>query len=251
MTVANAMGEHADGVEQKQWQFNAAMERYQDKPVYRWFERAVSVVNLSLQACLVALALATPIAALRQLAAFLLAFVLADFVGGLVHMIADSNDHYRGFIGPLVAAFHLHHKKPVYTRSNLFVVYFHESGSKVWLAVLLLLVALTHALVGLPRFALHIAAYFAVLSSVAEVSHYLCHVPHRRIFDLLARAGVLLSPRHHGRHHHRDNQSYAFLNGMTDPILDRIASLFFAGYKTTTDLHYARYTGKDTANRAG
>ena len=245
------MGEPADGVEQKQWQFNAAMERYQDKRIYRWFERAVSVVNVSLQACLVSLALATPIAPLPQLAAFLLAFVLADFAGGLVHMIADSNDHYCGFIGPLVAAFHLHHKRPVYRRSNLFAVYFHESGSKSWLAILLLLVALAHALVGLPRFALHLAAYFAVLSSVAEVSHYLCHVPHRRIFDFLARAGVLLSRRHHGRHHHCDNQSYAFLNGMTNPILDRVASVFFAGYKTTTDLHYARYDGENTANRAG
>jgi hypothetical protein len=240
-----------DDVERKQRQFNAAMERYEDKSVYRWVERTVSVVNLSLQAYLLALALATPIAPLQRLAVFVLAFVLADLVGGLAHMIADNNDRYQGFIGPLVAAFHLHHKRPVYKRRNFFVVYFHESGSKIWLAILLLLVALAHALVGLPRFALHLAATFAVLSSVAELSHYLCHVPHRRIFDFLARAGLLLSRQHHGRHHHRDNQSYAFLNGMTDPLLDRVASAFFAGYKTTTDLHYAGYTGKGTANREG
>jgi len=245
------MAEHSNGIEQKQRQFNAAMERYEDRSVYRWIERAVSVVNVSLQSCLLALVLATPIAHVQQLAALFLAFVLADFVGGLVHMIADNNDRYQGFMGPLVAAFHLHHKRPVYRRRNLFAVYFHESGSKIWLAILLPLVALAHRLVGLPRFALHLVAYFAILSSVAEVSHYLCHVQHRRIFDLMARVGVLLSQRHHGRHHHSDNQSYAFLNGMTDPILDRVASVFFAGYKTTTDLHYARYTGKGTANREG
>jgi hypothetical protein len=56
--------------------------------------------------------------------------------------------------------------------------------------------------------------------------------------------------RYHARHHRNDNVQYAFLNGMSDPLLDLIARKFYTGYKTTTDNHYARYAGPDTANRA-
>jgi hypothetical protein len=39
----------------------------------------------------------------------------------------------------------------------------------------------------------------------------------------------------------QDNVSYAFLNGLTDPLINHIASRFYRGYKQNTDLHYATY----------
>ncbi|KAF0125468.1 MAG: hypothetical protein FD189_1561 [Elusimicrobia bacterium] len=58
----------------------------------------------------------------------------------------------------------------------------------------------------------------------------------------LARAGLLLDKRRHARHHRDDNVSYTFLNAWTDPLVDRVAARFYAGYKNGTDLHYAAYT---------
>jgi hypothetical protein len=58
-----------------------------------------------------------------------------------------------------------------------------------------------------------------------------------------------MSKRHHARHHLADNVDYAFLNGLTDPLLNVIAKKLYPGYKDTTDLHYAAYTGKGTDNR--
>ena len=37
------------------------------------------------------------------------------------------------------------------------------------------------------------------------------------------------------------NVSYTFLNGMTNPLVDFIAKIFFTGYRNGTDLHYAKY----------
>jgi sterol desaturase/sphingolipid hydroxylase (fatty acid hydroxylase superfamily) len=128
-------------------------------------------------------------------------------------------------------------------------VYFNESGAKIWLACVCVLVALFHAFFSLPPFPLALFAYFGILSSIAEVSHYLCHVPRGPFATFLGKTGLLLSPRHHGKHHLADNIHYAFLNGMTNPLLDLIARRFFVGYKQNTDLHHATYTGKGTANR--
>jgi hypothetical protein len=65
----------------------------------------------------------------------------------------------------------------------------------------------------------------------------------------MRRSGLLLSKRHHGRHHIEDNVNYAFLNGMSDPLINIIAKKLYPGYKSTTDLHYALYEGKGTKNR--
>jgi sterol desaturase/sphingolipid hydroxylase (fatty acid hydroxylase superfamily) len=137
----------------------------------------------------------------------------------------------------------------VYRRSFLPLVYFNESGAKLWLACAFLLVLAFSTVFPLPPFPLALFAYFGVFSSVAEVSHYLCHSPRGPVTTLLGKCGLLLSPRHHAKHHLADNTHYAFLNGMTNPLLDRIATRFFPGYKQTTDLHHATYTGAGTANR--
>jgi hypothetical protein len=65
----------------------------------------------------------------------------------------------------------------------------------------------------------------------------------------LSDCGLLLSKRHHAKHHLQDNINFAFLNGCSDPLLNRIAAVFSKGYKHNTDLHYAHYAGLDNEER--
>jgi hypothetical protein len=234
---------------EKQAQFNAAMRRFEAMPVYRWTGRFLSFANVSLQLALGALALTQPIRAWSHGLAFAVAYVLADFVNGWVHLYMDSNDRYEGWSGPFMAAFHLHHRTPKYQKRPLIVVYYLESGSKLWLffvELVFLLGILSHVLTGFFAYA---AFYFAILSSAAEVCHYLCHVRKPAFAKVLERLGLILSTRYHARHHREDNVQYTFLNGMTDPLLNLIAKKFYSGYKLTTDTHYATYVGSDTENR--
>ena len=230
------------GLAEKQQQFNAAMERYNTGSGYKLFNTAVSTVNISLQLWLLWQLRTVPIAAAGQAAALLISWLLADFGNGLVHMYMDSNDRYAPPAGPLIANFHLHHKIPRYTPRCLPVVYFVETGFKVWLVPFLFVTALLAGSNWLPPQLLHILVYSGILSSVAEVSHYLCHNSVSPLAMLLGNCRILLSKKHHAVHHLQDNVSYAFLNGLTDPLLNPIAKRFFKGYKQHTDLHFATYT---------
>jgi hypothetical protein len=233
---------------QKQQQFNAAMERFSLNRLYGLFGHLVSLSNVSLQIYLLYRLWSYSIGISLQVVSILAAYVLTDFINGLVHMYMDNNDRYDSVTGPLVANFHMHHRIPRYKRSNLLIVYFRETGSKVWMVgYLLAVLSLLEA--GLNPVVLYIAAYVGVLSSVAEVSHYLCHSSPAKMSILLGNIGILLSKRHHARHHLEDNISYAFLNGFTDPLLNVIAARFFTGYKQTTDLHYLQYGAADRQER--
>jgi len=246
-------GSHAisgdPALELKQRQFNAAMKRYEEVAFYRILGKAVSVANVSLQLYLVARIWPVSIGVPLQIVAFLAAYVVADFVNGLVHMYMDGNDGYESAVGPLVAAFHLHHKTPLYRKTNLLLVYFNESGAKLWLVGYLLLAANSLRTLAAHPVILYVIVYVGILSSVAEVSHYCCHVADSRWARSLSRAGLLLSMKHHAPHHREDNVNYAFLNGLTDPLLNVIARRYFGGYKNATDRHYATYVGSGTANR--
>ena len=237
------------GLEEKQQQFNAAMDLYEKRRVYRLIGKAVSLANVSLQVYVLVLVLPLSIGVPWQLLSFLVAYVAADFFNGLVHMIMDNSDSYDTPAGPLIAAFHLHHRTPLYRKNLLPLVYFNESGAKIWLVGVLLLTVLLIKTSSVPPVVSTMLAYFGILSSVAEVSHYSCHVMDAGITRWLRSAGLLLSKKHHARHHLEDNVHYAFLNGLTDPLLNLIAKKFFPGYKNTTDRHYATYAGAGTANR--
>jgi sterol desaturase/sphingolipid hydroxylase (fatty acid hydroxylase superfamily) len=233
----------------KQQQFNRAMEIYHSRRRFRFLGKAVSIINVSLQLYLLLRIWPQSIGAGWQLLALLAAYPVTDFINGLVHMFMDNRDSYDSFAGPLFANFHLHHKVPQYKKHNLLVVYFTESGSKIWLVWYLLAVLVLLGVPGINPVLLHLLVYVGILSSWAEVSHYLCHTSTSRIAGFLGRCRVLLSKRHHAEHHLRDNCNYAFLNGCTDPLLNLIASACCNGYKEHTDLHYARYAGVDGEDR--
>lgn len=238
-----------DNIELKQKQFIAAMELYEDKKIYTNFGKVISILNVSIQIFIIYISLSVKIDFISHLSAFVIAYFLTDFVNGLVHMYMDNNENYESIAGPLIASFHLHHRTPLYKKNNILIVYFNESGSKIWLAVFLIICTVWINWIKTNPIILYIVLYFSILSSVAEVSHYLCHVSNSKIADLFRKTGLLLDKHHHGKHHLEDNVNYAFLNGMSDPLINIIAKKICKGYKNTTDKHYEYYDGKGTKNR--
>ena len=230
-----------DQTKMKQSEFNAAMKLYERSPVYIYFNRFISISNIGLQFLMLLFVADLSVSWQVHLLSFLMAYLLCDFVNGLVHMYMDSNDHYNWLGGPLVAYFHLHHKRPIYKKNPLPLVYFNETGYKVWLVPFLIAsLILTRAQLVSPWVSA-LLMYFCFLSSIAEVSHYICHTINSRWAIFLGKLRILLPIGHHGKHHASDNMNYAFLNGVTDTVLNIIARKFFQGYKNNTDLHYATY----------
>ncbi len=225
----------------KQIEFADAMRRYERFDGYAYFTRGVSWVNMALQITLVLLLCQLTLGLTLHIAALLLAFVLADFVNGLVHLIMDHSQHYTSLVGPLIASFHLHHDVPRYRDKALWRVYVEESGSKVWLLLVALLLLGLIWFDLLPVFMQCVGVYFVVFSSVAEVSHYLCHNHDSPVVRSLQRALLILPRVHHFKHHRLDNINYAFLNGMTDPLLNWIAKKYYQGYTCSTDQHLKLY----------
>ena len=249
MVAVKQKGKVIQQATDKQAQFNLAMKHYNSRGVYMLFGRLVSSANISLQLIVVILLWGMPLAPGVMFLAFVSAYYLTDLINGIIHMIMDHHENYSAIYGPLVAHFHLHHQTPVYTRRALPVVYFNESGAKIWLVPYLAGVLLLIHFTLIPIFLLHVLVYVGILSSVAEVSHYLCHSSKSKTVFFLARIGLLLSRKHHASHHSQDNTNYAFLNGASDPLINFIARTFYAGYKTTTDLHFANYTGTSADHR--
>lgn len=193
----------------------------------------------------------TPIHFLETLLSLGSAYVLTDFINGLIHMYMDNNTHYTSKAGPFIAAFHLHHKTPVYKKRHPLLVYFMESGSKFWLVFYLMLLISLQLKQTLPFYINLSLVAFGILSSVAEVSHYWCHnsTTDNYIVRFLQRIWLLLPKHHHRIHHIRDNTHYAFLNGMTDPIINRIAKHCCKGYKAHADEHVFGYRTQKNTNK--
>jgi sterol desaturase/sphingolipid hydroxylase (fatty acid hydroxylase superfamily) len=186
----------------------------------------------------------------RQILVFFLAYIATDFINGLVHMYMDNNDDYSSPAGPLIASFHLHHQTPPYRPRNILLVYFNETGSKIWLVAILGAGAVLVRAGTISPVLAYMIMYFGVLSSVAELAHYRCHIRESKLTRFFGGTGLFISKRHHSRHHQEDNVNYAFLNGRSDPVLNLIARIVYPGYKNTTDRHFALYTGPGTENRA-
>ena len=225
----------------KQFEFNDAMVRYNDSLFLKYHGHVVSISVILLQ---IYWFRKLKIYSKRSmLLSIILAYIFTDLVNGYVHLYMDNNHNYNGYQGSLIAAFHLHHKKPRYKKNNIFRVYYNESGSKIWLLVLLI------ALRGLPHNHLkNTLILLTIFSSLAEVSHYLCHNSDNIMVKKLQKIRILLDPEIHKLHHTHDNINYTFLNGSTDFIINCIAATFYSGYQHSTDLHSNNYIGQ-TSNR--
>ncbi len=232
----------------KQQEFNKAMESYHSHRYYQYIYKLISVSVLSLQFVLFIKLWGLDLSWYGSLFALFIAYFLTDFINGWVHMYMDNNDNYTSIWGSFIASFHLHHKTTKYKDAHILLIYFNESGAKFWLVPYLLLVLLLSSL-SINPFILLIFILIGILSSVAEVSHYLCHNSHSKFIAILQKYRILLPMSHHQRHHQNENESYAFLNGSSDFILDIIAQKFYKGYKNGSDKHFERYDGTGTDNR--
>ena len=232
----------------KQQEFNLAMKKYHENKRYQYIYLLVSVLNVGMQLYLVGLLFTLHFEWYGFVAVFLLSYFVTDFINGYVHMYMDNNENYNSLVGPFIASFHLHHRTPNYREFSVARIYFNESGTKFWLVLFLMLTILLSLFLPNPYFLLGLTLV-GILSSVAEVSHFLCHNAKSKTVLFLQKIGLLLSMEHHINHHKKDNQSYAFLNGMSDFLLDRIAKRFYGGYKEHSDLHSEGYEGEDTGNR--
>lgn len=234
-------------LEMKQLSFNKAMLLYEEKKFYKTFSKIISIINVGGQILMIIFLFKNNMSFLKHLLSFGIAYIVADFWNGLVHMYMDNNDKYDGFFGPFIASFHLHHKTPLYKKKPVLLVYFDESGSKIWMAPLEILTLLL--VTKLSIFLAFTLIYFFILSSFAELSHYFCHTIDGKIVNFMQKTRIILNKKHHGKHHVCDNVNYAFLNGISDPLINIIAKRFYKGYKNDTDKHYEAYMGSGTGNR--
>lgn len=239
-------------LEKKTQEFKIAIEKYNKIPWYVRIEIAASCIIILLQ-------IATTFALFESytttripviLATLIITYIATDFINGFVHMVVDNHANYTAITGPFVATFHLHHLKLTYQNKHPLKIYFYESGHKLWLVFYLLLIFIVQQTVNL-NFCLNLCLVgIGVLSSIAELSHFWCHntTQANTVIRCLQRCGILLSMKHHKIHHQKDNKNYAFLNGMTNPLLNLIARLFCKGYKNHSDKYvteYARRNGSD------
>lgn len=234
-------------------EFQIAMDRYHASFMYKKIGLLVSIMVISLQfiTALQFYQMNVPIEPLSLIIPFICAYILTDFINGLVHLFMDNNTHYHAIFGPLIATFHLHHVTPRYTDKHPLKVYFDETGSKIWLLFYLMILVIMQHTTTLPVGINFGLVCFGILSSVAEVSHYWCHNANNQhgLITLLQNYGVLLSKKHHRIHHTNDNMHYAFLNGITDPLINLIAKYFYDGYKSNSDLHAKAYQKPKADNR--
>ncbi len=235
-------------LELKQKEFNEAMARYHSIKYYQLTYKIVSTINVSLELILLYILFTLSIPFIWVVPAVFISYFITDFISGLVHLHMDNNDSYNTFYGAFVSSFHLHHKTQKYKDKNLLLVYFDESGTKFWLAPYLLFVLIL-CFSSINHVVLFVMILIGILSSVAEVSHYLCHNSKSKFVRFLQDVGLLLSIKRHQKHHNDDNIGYAFLNGISDPLIDKIAKNFYKGYKYNSDRHYEKYEGEGTLNR--
>ena len=234
---------------EKQKQFNLAMDKYNNQNYYKNIYKLVSLLNVSMQIGLLIIMTSLSMPWYFYLIGLFIAYFLTDLINGLVHMYMDNNDNYNSIWGPFIASFHLHHKTNIYKNANIFEIYFNESGAKFWLVPYLVMVILL-SFSGINDFILLLLIYIGILSSFAEVSHFLCHnVTNSTLVNTLQKYRILLPKKHHEKHHQLDNQSYAFLNGTSDFIIDRISQKLYDGYKLGSDEHFGKYEGVGSRNR--
>ena len=234
-----------ESLDQKVSEFSDAIKKYNTVSAYTSIEMVLAILILTLQIVSVAHVIKTYDyqSGLNCLFTLFVAYLMTDFFNGLVHMLVDNNTNYTSRVGPFIAAFHMHHYTVKYTEKNPLKIYFTESGHKFWLGFYLIALVSLQRLVNLNETINLGLVAFGLFSSLAEVSHYWCHNPpkHNALITFLQKYRILLSLRHHRLHHIQDNTHYAFLNGISDPLLNVIARTFFNGYKNRSDEHVAKY----------
>lgn len=194
---------------------------------HRWVEGAgiSALVGLLVRLAVHVANTAGPDALPYLLGTGLLAYVLADFLSGLVHWAADTlGDERTPVIGPhLIRPFREHHVDPEGITRHDWV---ETNGNNClfalpWLALAVVLVPDTP---GLLYFACVLVGMTMVGMMATNQIHKWAHTPRPpAIVRGLQRAGIILGREHHA-HHHRapHDRCYCITTGWLDGLLDGV-----------------------------
>jgi len=162
---------------------------------------------------------------LATLPAFVVGYLVADFLAGSVHWLADRYfDPTTPVLGPmLIAPFREHHVDSMSIGRHDF---FEVSGNNALVSIPLVL-----ALFALPAptgFGSTFVALFGLSLSAALVAtnqfHGWAHAAHPpRLVRRLHRWGLILTPERHALHHTAaHDRAYCVTSGWLNPLLDRV-----------------------------
>ena len=162
---------------------------------------------------------------LVTLLAILGGYLLADFLAGSVHWMADQFfDPETPFIGPmLISPFREHHEDALgITRHDLFEV----SGNNALVTLpLVMFIATSPGSSGwASHFLMTLGASLTLALFVTNLFHRWAHSPSPpRFARLLHSTGLILTPARHNRHHGGGHdRAYCVTSGWLNPLLDRI-----------------------------
>jgi Lipid desaturase domain len=155
-----------------------------------------------------------------------LGFFVADVASGLVHWICDTYfDPRTPLVGTIfIAPFREHHVDPGALARHGFL---ERNGNNCLVSVPLLLIAISLLEPGaVTHPADVVAAGFFVAASltlcVTNQIHAWAHGANTpKPIRALQRAGILITPERHARHH-RGDRAYAVVSGWSNALLDRV-----------------------------
>lgn len=165
-----------------------------------------------------------PVRALAILAGLVAGYLLADFVAGTVHWIADRHfDPGTPAIGPmLIEPFRAHHDDPLsITRHDFFEVLGNNALVTIPAVLALLTAPRPGSALALFGVALALAGSFAAVAT--NLFHAWAHAPRPpRVARWLQARRLVLTPAGHARHHRgAHDRAYCVTSGWLNPLLDR------------------------------
>ena len=168
-------------------------------------------------------------------------YLLADFLAGSVHWIADRFfDPETPLLGPmLIAPFREHHEDALeITRHDFFEV--SGNNALITLPIVVFIAAYPAPVGARPQFLVVLGASSTLALFVTNQFHSWAHSPSPpRLVRKLHRWGLILTPKRHALHHRNEHdRAFCVTSGWLNPFLDRIR--FFDRMERVIDASHRR-----------
>ena len=149
------------------------------------------------------------------------AFVYTDWMSGLLHVVLDNPvmNTWPG-IGPEARAFQGHHFDPTGVARGPILDMVREDHSVVFI-VMIVLAVLRPSSPGLLNFGLH----FSWMSHLMMASHRWSHTHPKYLSWMtikMQQFGILMTTRHHSKHHASYDCNFCIFSGLMNPLLNRL-----------------------------